>query len=42
MNVEVVVENLQNGSWELKLMNTGKINQIRENHRPMKTNEQLQ
>ena len=42
MNVEVESadnENLENGSWKLK--NTGKINQIRENHRPMKINKQL-
>ena len=37
----LIIENLENGSWELKLMNTGKINQVRENHRPMKINKQL-
>ena len=31
LNLLIIVENLENGSWELKLMNTGKINQIREN-----------
>ena len=41
LNLMRIVENMENGSWELKLINTGKINQIRENHRPMKINKQL-